>query len=130
MIGLYWQCKLCRHWSELSVNLGVTCTLQSHSFFLVKVTSFLLKPLTPKSDKHLISPFNVPPELNIKVTGIKEMITRSSFIANRILLLRALRNVLKTIWRICRLNIFSSRMRPSFAQAVTPFLLTPYRIFN
>ena len=28
-----------------------------------------------KSDKHLISPHNTTPELNIKITRIKEMIT-------------------------------------------------------
>lgn len=32
-------------------------------------------PLTPKSDKHLISPYNITNESNIKVARIKEMIT-------------------------------------------------------
>ena len=32
-------------------------------------------PLTPKSDQHLISPYNVIPESNIKVMKVKEMIT-------------------------------------------------------
>ena len=32
-------------------------------------------PLTPKSDWHLISPYSIIPESNIKVTRIKEMIT-------------------------------------------------------
>ena len=31
--------------------------------------------LSPKSDQLLISPYNVTPESNTKVTGIKEMIT-------------------------------------------------------
>ena len=34
-----------------------------------------LNPLTPKSDQLLISPDNITPESNIKVTGIKEMTT-------------------------------------------------------
>ena len=31
--------------------------------------------LTSKSDQHLISPYNITPELNVKVTRIKGMIT-------------------------------------------------------
>ena len=34
-----------------------------------------LNPLTPESDKHLISPFNISPESHVKVTRIKEAIT-------------------------------------------------------
>ena len=34
-----------------------------------------LNPSTPKSDWHLISPYNVNPESNIKVMRIKEVIT-------------------------------------------------------
>ena len=34
-----------------------------------------LNPLTPESDQHLTSPYNITPESNIKVMGIKEMIT-------------------------------------------------------
>ena len=34
----------------------------------------LLNPLTPKSDWHLISPYNINPELHIKVMRIKVMI--------------------------------------------------------
>ena len=32
-------------------------------------------PLTPKSDQLLISPYNITPESNIRVTRIKEIIT-------------------------------------------------------
>ena len=32
-------------------------------------------PLTPNSDWHLISPYHINPELNIKVRRIKELIT-------------------------------------------------------
>ena len=32
-------------------------------------------PLTPKSDKHLISPYIITPESHIKVRRIKEIIT-------------------------------------------------------
>ena len=34
-----------------------------------------VNPSTPKSDKHLISPYNISPESLMKVTRIKEMIT-------------------------------------------------------
>ena len=35
----------------------------------------VVNPLTPKSDQHLISPYNISLESNIKVMRIKEMIT-------------------------------------------------------
>ena len=35
---------------------------------------FKINPLTPKSDQHLISPYNITPESRIKVTRKKEMI--------------------------------------------------------
>ena len=34
-----------------------------------------IDPLCPKSDQHLISPYNIFPESHINVTRIKEMIT-------------------------------------------------------
>ena len=34
-----------------------------------------INPLTPTSDQLLISPYNITPESNTKVTGIKKMIT-------------------------------------------------------
>ena len=42
-------------------------------------------PLTLKSDQLLISPYNITPESNIKVTRIKEMITnlKSSWFFNK-----------------------------------------------
>ena len=43
------------------------------------MTSFLIivcfNPLSPKSDWHLISPYNISPESHIVVMGIKEVIT-------------------------------------------------------
>ena len=46
---------------------------------------FKINPLTPKSDHHLISPYNITPESHIKVMRIKEMITsdRSSRLLNK-----------------------------------------------
>ena len=41
----------------------------------VKVCS---NPLAPKSDQHLISPYYIIPESNMKVMGIEEMITNLS----------------------------------------------------
>ena len=45
---------------------------------LVPLCSFTEReanPLTPERDLHLISPYNITPELNIKVTRIMAMIT-------------------------------------------------------
>ena len=44
-----------------------------------------LNPSAPKSDKHLISPYHIPPESNMKVVRIEEMITnwRSSWLLNK-----------------------------------------------
>ena len=39
------------------------------------VVQVSINPLTPNSDWHLISPYNVTPESNNKVMRIKEMIT-------------------------------------------------------
>ena len=38
-------------------------------------TLYVVNPVTPKSDQHLISPYNINPELHIKVTRIRKMIT-------------------------------------------------------
>ena len=38
--------------------------------------NFRVNSLNPKSDQHLISPYNITPELHIKVTRIKKMVTR------------------------------------------------------
>ena len=37
-----------------------------------------INPLAPKSDKHLISPYNITPESNMKVVRVEEMITNGS----------------------------------------------------
>ena len=44
-----------------------------------------LNPLTPKSDSHLVSPYNITPKSHIKVTRIKEIIAnlRSSRLLNK-----------------------------------------------
>ena len=52
----------------------------------------MLNPLTPKSDKHLISPFNITPESHIKVRRMKGMITRL-LIVKQILFLSTLGKV-------------------------------------
>ena len=38
--------------------------------------NFRVNPLIPKSDQHLISPYNINPESHIKVRRMKEMVTR------------------------------------------------------
>ena len=49
------------------------------------VTAIGLNHLTPESDQHLISPYDITTESHIQVTGIKEMITnsRSSRLPNK-----------------------------------------------
>ena len=37
-----------------------------------------INPWTPKSDQHLLSPYNITPESHLRVTRIKEMITNQS----------------------------------------------------
>ena len=41
----------------------------------VSGTTELVNSLTPRSDQHLISPYNITPESHINVTETKEMIT-------------------------------------------------------
>ena len=55
----------------------------------------MFNPLIPEGDYHLISPFNITPELNIKVMGIKEMIInqKNLLIVKQILLASTLGNV-------------------------------------
>ena len=66
-------------------------------------------PLHPKSDKHLISPNSITPELNIKVTEIKEMITnwRSSWLLNKfsLPLVRSTVGVLRPLKLLCTWSI-------------------------
>ena len=48
----------------------------------------MFNPLILKSDQHLISPYNINPDSNIKIIGIKEMITnlRRSWLLNKFFL--------------------------------------------
>ena len=66
-------------------------------------------PLHPKSDKHLISPNSITPESNIKVTEIKEMITkwRSSWLLNKfsLPLMRSTVGVLRPLKLLCTWSI-------------------------
>ena len=57
-----------------------------HLISLLEETTLLqCNPLNPKSDLHLISPYNITPESNIKVMRIKEMVTREGtfWLANK-----------------------------------------------
>ena len=44
-----------------------------------------INPLNPKSDQHLISPYNITPESHIKVMRIKDMVNREGnfWLANK-----------------------------------------------
>ena len=56
-------------WILLPSYLLLPCETQG------EVDVELINPLTPKSDWHLISPYCITPESNIKVRRIKELIT-------------------------------------------------------
>ena len=63
-----------------------------------------LNPLTPKSDQHLISPYNITTESHINVRRIKEMITNQKkklLIVGEILPVSILVNAERTLQRIC-----------------------------
>ena len=50
--------------------------VQNKKHIILGTTLFYyLNPLTPKTDWHLTSLYNITPEFNIKVTRIKTMIT-------------------------------------------------------
>ena len=59
--GFYVQGKLV----SFRINLCLECYMK-------------LDPWTSKSDQHLVSPYNITPESNMKVTRIKEMITNQT----------------------------------------------------
>ena len=56
-------------WILLPSYLLLPCEMQG------EVDVELIDPLNPKSDWHLISPYCITPESNIKVRRIKELIT-------------------------------------------------------
>ena len=78
-------------WFHLQLDHPVTCEnikCYSHIQILawIKRYNFFNNqlPLTPESDQHVISPFNIIPESNIKVMRIKEIIInwRTSWLLN------------------------------------------------
>ena len=79
--------------------------------------SMNVNPLTPKSDKRLISPFNITPESHIKVMRIKEMITNLRGLdcySNTPC--STLGNVEKIVWRICILMLGCKGLKETFTQ--------------
>ena len=67
----------------------------------------MLNSLTPKSDQHLISPYNITPESNIKGHENKgnDHQLKKFYIANQILLVSTLENVQMTARRKCILML-------------------------
>ena len=63
----------------------------------------VLNPLIPESDQHLISPFNIIHESNIKVLRIKEMIMnwRTYWLPNKF----SLPTHQRPVWRMCILML-------------------------
>ena len=68
-----------------NMTVNIACVSIITSLFPFKgtmaffFTSFI-NPLNPKSDQHLISPYNIIPESHVKVMRIKEMITGEGWI--------------------------------------------------
>ena len=69
--------------------------------------------MTPNSDKHLISPYNITPESNIWVTRIKEIITnwRSSWFLNKFLLVNILGNESQCFQWITQVYLWGKELR-------------------
>ena len=59
------------------------------TYNIISTCSTDINPLKPKSDQLLISPYNIFPELYIKVMRIKKMVTREKtfWLANKFSLL-------------------------------------------
>ena len=53
-----------------------TCNVSSWNQEALGLKVIVVNPLTPKSDKNLISPYMITSESHIQVTGIKEMIIK------------------------------------------------------
>ena len=69
---------------------------------LVTLKGWRVNFLPPKSDQHLISPYNITPESHIKVTRIKgnNHQLKRLLIIEQVLFVGTLRNVKRTVWRI------------------------------
>ena len=64
----------------LLLSLTLLLIPYCHHYYYLKSLTFsslpLFNPLNPKSDKHLISPYNISPESHVKVMRITEIVTR------------------------------------------------------
>ena len=67
----FWLSLLSEH-CTIPACKGCSCTANQHPCSLQYL---FVNSLNPKSDKHLISPYNITPESHIKVMRITEMIT-------------------------------------------------------
>ena len=65
--------------SSLCPNAILQREYSLENYFTFVLSSFFLlffNPLNPKSDQHLISPYNITPESQMKVMRINLMVTR------------------------------------------------------
>ena len=91
-------CASC--WEKLRFFKFFYPTMISTYLFFLCDGSFT--PLTPKSDQHLNSPYNITPESHIQVRRIKEVIPNLRLsIIKLILLASTLGNVKSKVQRIC-----------------------------
>ena len=72
---LYLYDKQNNAWLLVDMKFLFSCWTRHLTRSLRSLVSYRLNPLTPKTDQHLISPYNITPESNMKVMRIKEMIT-------------------------------------------------------
>ena len=62
-----------------NLNEAESAKFNNRSRDALMICFFPFNTLTPKSDKHLISPNSITPKSKSMVMGIKEMITSSKF---------------------------------------------------
>ena len=96
----FFSAQLFEGWLALTQNARL-------NFNLVLFDCFV-NPLILESDQHLISPFNLTHESNIKVMRIKEMIInwRTYWLLNKFSLQAHLENnVKRPVWRMCILML-------------------------
>ena len=103
LLPLFSRAQLFEGWLALTQNVRLNCNLVLFDCFV--------NPLIPESDQHLISPFNITHESNIKVMRIKEMIInwRTSWLLNKFSLQAHLENNVISPYNITPIHTFRSQ---------------------
>ena len=78
-----------------------------------------LNLLSPKSNQHLISPYNMTSESYIKVNKRNDHQLKKLLIVVQILLVSTIGNVWRTVWRICIMMLGCKRLTVNFLMMCT-----------